>query len=113
MSVNKEYIKDLSKGIQESSVGNKQLLDAGTTGRRYTPNGGVEKHNARIHRESDVVDRKGNMPFSFSKPKKYLVDNRVVECSNCGAIKAVNKNTVGIICRHCGKYASVKEVTNE
>ena len=103
----------LSKGIQKSSVGNQQELPAGTTGRRYEPKGGVANHNARIHKESKVMDNRGNLPFSFKKPHKAAAANRVVECGNCGEIKAVNKNTVGIICKKCNTYASVKEVSND
>jgi hypothetical protein len=109
--MNNEFIKDLTKGVINSDVG-KQELTPGVTGRRYDPHGGVAQHNARIQRESKCMDTYGNLPFTFSKPKKDS-RSKFVKCTNCGTIKYVNKTTVGIICSSCKVYAAVQEVDNE
>ena len=109
--MNNEFIKDLTKGIVNADVG-KQELTPGATGRRYEPQGGVANHNARIQKESKQMDVYGNLPFTFSKPKKDS-KNKLVKCTNCGTIKYVNKNTVGVICSNCKTYAAVQEVDND
>lgn len=87
-------------------------LSPGVTPRRYVPEGGVDKLRHRIHKESKFVDDHMNLPFTFSKPKKSG-RSKIVECENCGTKSRVGINAVGIICRECKKYASVKEVTDE
>lgn len=84
-------------------------LDSGMTKRRFEPEGGVRKHNERIHRESRLVDHHRNLPFTFSGPprtKKF----KTVECANCGYTTCVSKNTVGMICNQCKKYVAVEGV---
>ena len=83
-------------------------LGAGSTGRRYIPEGGLQRHRDRIHRESKQLDSR-NLPFTFSKPRRSGKQTWV-ECSNCGHITSVSVNTVGMICNECKKYSSVKEV---
>lgn len=84
-------------------------LSPGTIGRRWEPEGGVKKHNERIHRESSYVDANMNLPFTFSKPKKGG-KRQYMKCSKCGHIVYVSVNTVGIICKECSTYSSVEEV---
>jgi len=84
-------------------------LSPGSTGRRWEPEGGVKKHNERIRRESKFIDEHKNLPFTFSKPQRPK-KTRLVECSNCGYRTYAPKNTVGMICRECKKYAAVKGV---
>lgn len=105
--MNKRFVKDVSKVIDSTQVGE---LSPGSTERRYEPEGGIRKHNERIHRESKQFDNHGNLPFTFSKPKK-LSSSKYVECSNCGHIARVQKATVGMICSECKTYSSVKEVS--
>lgn len=85
-------------------------LSPGATKRRWEPVGGVNKHNERIHRESKYADEYKNLPFTFSKPKKSG-RRQYMECSECGNVVYVSINTVGIICKECNAYVSVKEVT--
>ena len=109
--MNSEFIKDLTKSIINTDIGTQELTP-GATGRRYEPQGGVARHNARIHRESKQVDAHGKLPFTFSKPKK---DSRtkLAKCDNCGVIKCVNKNTISIICSSCNTYSTIQEVNND
>jgi len=105
--MNSDLFNDINKSVRNTPIGE---LPAGATERRYEPEGGVKKHNERIHRESKYIDDHGNLPFTFSKPKKQ-VRNKYVACSNCGHITRAQKNTVGIICSECKTYSSVEEVS--
>lgn len=105
--MNRELNRDIKKGLGETNIGE---LTPGVTGRRYEPPSGVNKHNERIHRESKYLDACGNLPFTFSKPKREA-RNKHVACSNCGYIASVQKDTVGMICSECKTYSSVKEVS--
>ena len=108
--VNDIFKQDINKFISDSSVSTE--LPAGVTPRRYEPEGGVRKHNARIHKESAHVDKYSNLPFSFSKPTFGDIKKKSTTkvCSNCDAEVYVHTNAVGVICRACGKYASLKEI---
>jgi len=82
-------------------------LNPGSMGRRWIPEGGIQKHNEKIHRESKIADDYKNLPFKFSKPiksKKHVI----AKCKNCGYEIHVPKNTVGIICPECKKYSDVE-----
>jgi len=106
--VNSEYVKDISKGISKTPL--KQILEPGTTPRRYEPEGGVSRLNAKIHKESKHMDTYGNLPFSFRKPLKPKGRNAYVMCDKCGHVIFASSITVGMICRSCGEYSSVTEV---
>ena len=106
---NKAFIQDVSKGIKNSDLGGSRELTPGAVGRRYEPEVGVQKHNERIHKESKWADDNKNLPFTFSKPKKAQ-RQKLVKCKNCGALKYVNKTTVGIICNECKEYSGVEEI---
>ena len=108
--VNEAFKKDISKFISNSSVSSE--LPAGATPRRYEPECGVSKHNARIHKESAYADKYKNLPFTFSKPDfgGSTSKSTIKVCSNCEAPVYVHTNAIGIICRSCGKYASLKEI---
>lgn len=84
-------------------------LSPGTTPRRYEPEGGVKKHNERIHKESRYADEHKNLPFTFSKPWKPK-RQKVVKCSGCGSYYRLNINSVGVVCNSCHKYCSVVDV---
>ena len=105
--VNSEYIKDLKKGISQEPL--RQELPAGSP-RRYEPEGGVGKHNERIHRESRYADHHKNLPFTFRKPPKPMGRSAYVQCDNCGHITCASTITVGMICKECGKFSAVSEV---
>jgi len=107
--MNDQYIKDLQKNIVKSQP-LQQELPAGTP-RRYEPTLGVKKHNERIHNESRYLDHYKNLPFTFSKPHKSKGRTSYVKCDNCGNITPATTVTVGIICKKCNKFSSVKEVT--
>lgn len=108
--MNNEFIKDISKHVKNSDIGSRELKP-GEKGRRYEPEGGVKKHNQRIHRESRFANDYKNLPFQFSKPAKSA-KSMVVRCLNCGYITSANKNTVGIICPECKVYSGIEEVIN-
>lgn len=80
-------------------------LSPGSTPRRYEPEGGINKHNERIHRESAVADAK-NLPFSFSKPGKPKRQKTVI-CKGCGTYYRLNVNSVGVVCGSCHKFCGV------
>ena len=87
-------------------------LEPGKVGRRTVPEGGEQKLRDRIHKESKQMDNWGNLPYSFSKPKKGKRSS-VYECCECGKIISAPINTVMVICRGCGNAAKVKEITDE
>jgi hypothetical protein len=84
-------------------------LSPGATKRRWEPEGGVRRHNEKIHRESRYANEHKNLPFKFSKPPKSK-RQMTVECVECGYMTHVSVNTVGMICNECKAYVSVKEV---
>jgi len=84
-------------------------LSPGSTKRRWEPEGGINKHNERVHRESNYIDHHKNLPFTFSKPKRGG-RKQYMKCAKCGKIIHVSINTVGIICNNCKAYVNVKEV---
>lgn len=100
--MSKDFKVDGNLGVGE--------LSPGATPRRWEPEGGINKHKERIHRESAHVDAHGNLPFTFSKPRK-AGRRQYMECESCGHIVHVSVNTVGIICGECNAYVSVKEVS--
>lgn len=110
--VNKELSKAVSKHLKKSNLGGSKELSPGSTGRRYEPASGVKKHNERIHKESKYMDDNKKLPFTFSKPKKSQ-KTKLVKCKNCGDIKRVNKNTVGVICESCKQYSGVEEINEQ
>ena len=85
-------------------------LRPGANPRRWEPEGGVNKLNERIHKESKFADSHKNLPFSFRKPYKSVGRNSLVQCTNCGAVSLGSTATVGIICKKCNKFVKVKEV---
>lgn len=99
--VKKVDLKNVDLGIGE--------LSPGVTKRRWEPEGGINKHNERIHRESKHVDAHRNLPFEFSKPPKSK-RQMTVECVECGYITSASVNTVGMICNECKAYVNIKEV---
>lgn len=92
--------------------GNIGELSPGSTPRRWEPEGGVRKHNEKIHRESQFVDKHKKLPFSFSKPSRST-RKTYMECTKCGHIVHISINTVGIICNECKTYNDVREVSFE
>lgn len=82
-------------------------LNPGSVGRRWIPNGGLEKHRHKIHRDSRFADEHKNLPFKFSKPSRAK-KTMSVKCPNCGRVTSVPVDTVGMICSKCEKYVSVE-----
>ena len=83
-------------------------LPAGSP-RRWIPEGGIQKHRERIHRESKFADDNKKLPFTFSKPfkdKKYIT----FECVECGKIIQGTKNAVLCICPVCKKVVKIMEI---
>jgi len=106
--MNNQFTKDIQKGIIKEPI--KQVLDPGSTPRRYEPESGIKKHNERIHRESRYVDEHKKLPFTFSKPPKPKGRSALVSCDNCGFVTSGTTATVGIVCRNCKKFSTVTEV---
>ncbi len=109
--MNKQYNDDIAKYVKNTEIN--QSLAPGATPRRYEPNGGVQKHRERIHKESRYADEHKKLPFTFRKPPKPVGRNTVVACDNCGNITSGTTATVGIVCRACGKFSKVHEVIDE
>lgn len=103
--------KDVSKALSKKPLN--QVLPAGSTPRRWEPEGGVQKLNERIHRESKYVDTHKKLPFTFRKPPKPKGRSAYVQCDNCGYITGGSTATVGMICPECKKYSSVSEVVDD
>lgn len=108
--MNKNFEKAVKRYVKQTPLN--QELSPGTTGRRYEPNGGVQKHNARIHRESKIADQKG-LDFSFRKPPKPKGRSAYVKCDNCGYITSGTTATVGIVCPECKNFSTVSEVEDD
>lgn len=108
--MNEQFKRDIAKYVKQTPLN--QELSPGTTPRRYEPIGGVNAHNARIHRESKITDGK-NLDFNFRKPAKALGRSAAVQCDNCGLVIAGTTATAGIICPKCKKFSTVTEVVGD
>lgn len=105
--MNQQLVNDIAKGIKSESIN--QELSPGSP-RRYTPEGGVRRHNERIHKESKYADDWKSLPFSFRKPPKPRGRSTAIICDNCGHITHGSTATVGMICTACKKFVSVSEI---
>jgi hypothetical protein len=77
--------------------------------RRWIPEGGLQKHREKIHRESKFADDHKNLPFTFSKPtkpKKY----EWFGCVECGRVLSAPKNTIMYACPDCKKATKVVRI---
>ena len=83
-------------------------LTPGATPRRWAPEGGIRKHNEKIHRESKIADYK-KLPFQFSKPPKNK-RHEWFECVECGRIIAAPINTIMYACPDCKKATKVERI---
>ena len=77
--------------------------------RRWIPEGGIKKHNEKIHRESKIADDHKNLPFTFSKPMKNKRHDWF-ECVECGKAISAPVNTIMCVCPNCKKATKVKKV---
>lgn len=77
-------------------------LGPGTTDRRWIPEGGLQRHRERIHRESKFADDHKNLPFNFSKPPKSR-GQAWFRCVECNREFSAPKNTIMCICPQCKK----------
>ena len=77
--------------------------------RRWVPEGGVKKHNEKIHKESKFADDHKKLPFNFSKPAK---DKKTAdfECVECGRVFGAPINTIMCACPVCKKATKVEKV---
>lgn len=105
--MNKNFERAVKKYVKETPLN--QELSPGATPRRYEPTGGVNKHNARIHRESKVADQKG-LDFTFRKPPKPIGRTTYIRCDSCNYVTSGTTATVGFICPECKKFSTVSEV---
>ena len=107
--MNEQFNRDVQRHIKQTPLN--QELPPGSP-RRYEPKGGVNKHNARIHRESKISDSK-NLDFTFRKPPKPKGRSAYIECDNCGYITSATTATAGIICPECRQFSTVTEVEDD
>ncbi|RLI62846.1 MAG: hypothetical protein DRO67_06765 [Candidatus Asgardarchaeum californiense] len=77
--------------------------------RRWIPEGGLQKHRERIHKESKFADDHKKLPFTFSKPQRPKKTN-LFECSECGREFYAPINTVMCICPDCKKVTKARKV---
>ena len=108
--MNEQLKRDIARHVKNTPLD--QELSPGSTPRRYEPTGGVGKHNARIHRESEVIDQK-NLDFNFRKPPKPVGRSAYVQCDNCGYVTSATTATAGIICPECKEFSTVTGVIDE
>lgn len=110
MNVN-EIQKDVSRKLRNTPLN--QELSPGSTGRRWTPPGGLKKHREKIHSDAKVADDHKNLPFEFSKPKKPIGRSTYVKCDSCGRVSSATTKTVGMVCPDCKKFSTVTEMVDE
>jgi len=84
----------------------------GSTERRWIPEGGLRRHNDKIHRESKFADDYKNLPFSFSKPQKGK-KTLLFKCVVCGRCLYAPVNTFMYICPVCKKVTKVERIEYE
>ena len=84
-------------------------LSPGVTDRRWIPEGGLQKHRDKIHKESKLSDDHLNLPFEFSKPIKAGRQGWF-ECVECSRELFVSVNTVMCICPYCKKVTKVERI---
>ena len=110
--VNKAFSDDIKKHLSKKSVSSEHA--PGEVGRRYEPTLGVKKHNERIHRESKIQDKHGNLDFKFSKPDfgKVKGKNAVKICNNCNTYVYVKEPSIHAICYlKCKCYSKLPDAT--
>jgi len=62
---------------------------------------GSKAYREQIHRDSKFADDHKNLPYTFSKPKKYKNPTGVEDCPSCGNASPIWPNTIMVACR-CG-----------
>ena len=98
---------NFEKSILDSDLGGSKELSPGTVRRRFEQDGGPKRHRERIHKENSNSNL--NLPFEFSKPKK-AGRREIKRCYECGEVIYTSINTVGFICKSCGKYVQVERL---
>jgi hypothetical protein len=83
------------------------MAEVPNMGRRWIPEGGLQKHNEKIHKGSKIANDK-NLPYNFSKPKRQA--SSYFECEECGREFAAGKNTVMVICPDCKKVTKARKL---
>ena len=76
-------------------------------GRRYVPEGGLQKLRSKIHKESKEADDQKGLPYTLGRPpvRKCYTG---FECVECGYQMSGSKNTYMIVCPECKKLTKVK-----
>ena len=77
--------------------------------RRWIPEGGIKRHNEKIHRESKIADDYKNLPFTFSKPPRNK-RHGWFECVECGKIISASINTDMCVFSNCKKATKVEKI---
>ena len=77
-------------------------------GRRWVPEGGLQKLRSKIHKESKATDNHGKMPYTFSKPIRK--SSAWCECVECGRTFSATKNTYMVACPVCKKLTKVRKL---
>lgn len=70
---------------------------------------GTRAYREKIHKDSKLSDAYGNLPFTFSKPKKSTGARRDVlhVCEHCEQEIEVSKKTYSVVCFRCKKLTRV------
>ncbi len=84
-------------------------LSPGVTSRRWIPEGGINLHNDKIHKESKFADDYKKLPFEFSKPKK-TGRREWFGCVECGKELFESVNTIMCVCTGCKKVTKVERI---
>jgi len=77
------------------------------TERRWIPEGGLDKFNRKIHRESKFADDHKNLPFTISKPPRRTGRHEWFQCVECGKELNAPRNTFMLACTVCNKATKV------
>jgi uncharacterized OB-fold protein len=87
-------------------------LSPGSTKRRWEPEGGIQKLNERIHKESKFADDHKNLPFTFSKPTKPKKTS-LFQCAGCGHTFYAPSRTVMLSCPECKNACKAEKLEAE
>ena len=84
-------------------------LSPGSTGRRWEPEGGFERHREKIHKDSKFADDHKNLPFQFYKTKRGS-RRAWLACVECGRELFESVHTIMCVCPNCKKVTKVERI---
>jgi uncharacterized membrane protein len=78
---------------------------------REAPNAaamGTKAYREKIHKETKFARDHKNLPFTFSKPKKYKSNNVLFICPVCEDEIFITEDTIMVICDRCKTLSRTK-----